>query len=357
MPNKPLIYRPTGPLVQQIKMASTKILGAKNIISKKFVVLTSGRNWIANILLDAILLHATRLYHPSEIIVVSSKTDDNLGPFLFFFKSAIRSILLKNNSIRPSLIFRTCYRTTACNLAKKHKIAFLEINEGELNKPRYLEMFKSLKADYCVSILWPKLISKEILDCFERTLNYHNSLLPSYRGSYSTQWSFYKKEKTTGYSFHLMTEKLDAGEVIFSNSVPISENSSVFQKEWEKTNLAAREMGEVLKFFICYKKSKKLQKCEYKASYFDCKDFLEIISIDYPNQLSGAEIMHRHRCFGNLNIRINDRMMSNIHKIRLYNYKQICIGSSEQIQTACGNYLVLNWSKIPDYWRTRVKQN
>ena len=45
--------------------------------------------------------------------------------------------------------------------------------------------------------------------------NIHFSLLPAYKGPVPLFWQLKNSEKTTGISIHQMTEKLDAGKVVF----------------------------------------------------------------------------------------------------------------------------------------------
>jgi methionyl-tRNA formyltransferase len=57
-------------------------------------------------------------------------------------------------------------------------------------------------------------------------VNVHPSLLPHFRGSAPIQWAIIKGEKTTGVSTMFLSEKLDAGDVLLSEIVPIREEDT-----------------------------------------------------------------------------------------------------------------------------------
>jgi len=46
------------------------------------------------------------------------------------------------------------------------------------------------------------------------TINYHDSLLPAYGGANATAWAIVNGERQHGISWHLMTEKIDAGNLV-----------------------------------------------------------------------------------------------------------------------------------------------
>ena len=55
-------------------------------------------------------------------------------------------------------------------------------------------------------------------------INRHNSLLPKNRGRITPFWVLYKSEKETGVSIHVVTEELDAGDIIVQKKFKIRSN-------------------------------------------------------------------------------------------------------------------------------------
>jgi folate-dependent phosphoribosylglycinamide formyltransferase PurN len=320
-------------------------------LEKKLVIFTSGRNWIANILLDAFLVQAVKHYQSDQILIFSTGIYKKSGVILFLIKSIIKFFAFKRKDFEFWIFFKECFRTTSFKIAKKYKIQIITADNFNLNQTKYISLFSKLKADYCFSIVWPFLISRDILDCFKYRYNYHNSLLPSYKGVYSTHWSFYKKENFTGFSFHHITKYLDSGEVVYRNEIPVHKHMSIFQAEWKKTNLAANEMEQIFDKCLNNKNNKIIQSVTRKIenSYFAFKDYYEIVSIFEPQKLSADEIIHRCRCFGYINVMVNGRLIKNIHTVLKIDNKSKINTNRNILKTNCGNYVIFKYDKIKTF--------
>lgn len=61
---------------------------------------------------------------------------------------------------------------------------------------------------------------------FRTLVNCHPSLLPFYRGPTPSHWCLYFGETATGYTFHHVVERIDAGEIIWQESVEIERGDS-----------------------------------------------------------------------------------------------------------------------------------
>lgn len=86
-----------------------------------------------------------------------------------------------------------------------------------------------------------KILNKYFIKNFNGIiLNIHPSLLPKYKGLNTYSKVLKNKEKITGCTVHLVTEKLDSGKVILQGKVKIIKNdniaslkSKVKKKEYE----------------------------------------------------------------------------------------------------------------------------
>lgn len=76
--------------------------------------------------------------------------------------------------------------------------------------------------DYLLSIYNPKLLTTTVLTQAKKlAVNYHNALLPKYRGSNATAWSILNGEKKHGITWHIIQAGLDKGPVLFQGSLDI----------------------------------------------------------------------------------------------------------------------------------------
>jgi methionyl-tRNA formyltransferase len=104
----------------------------------------------------------------------------------------------------------------------------------------------ALRPDFALSLICLQVFRAPLLAAFQRAINYHPGVLPAYRGLNPTAWSLYRGEPLTGFSYHLMTERIDEGPVVVSGAVPVVSGTSVAELEWAKTPLAAACADRVL---------------------------------------------------------------------------------------------------------------
>ena len=60
-------------------------------------------------------------------------------------------------------------------------------------------------------------------------INYHNSYLPRYQGGNAITWAIFNEEKYTGSTWHYVTDKTDAGDIIWQSKFEIHENAKAYE--------------------------------------------------------------------------------------------------------------------------------
>jgi len=90
--------------------------------------------------------------------------------------------------------------------------------------------------DVLISVLYPFIIEKEILNKAKiASVNLHQAPLPHYRGCNSVSHAIINGEKKYGITFHLMSEKLDSGDIIERKMFDINEKITAYEL-YEKAN-------------------------------------------------------------------------------------------------------------------------
>ena len=85
------------------------------------------------------------------------------------------------------------------------------------------------KADVLFSVHYRTRITGRILKALRYgAINLHPSLLPKYRGYFSTPWAIINGEKYTGFTYHYMDEKFDLGNIILQKPVRIRRYDTSF---------------------------------------------------------------------------------------------------------------------------------
>lgn len=111
--------------------------------------------------------------------------------------------------------------------------------------PASIELLKSLNADLGVG--FGTNILKENVFGIPRlgTINFHNGLVPYYRGGPPVFWELFNEESELGLTVHWMAAQVDAGDVILQEKVPlVYDNSYGIDYERFITDYRARLAGK-----------------------------------------------------------------------------------------------------------------
>ncbi|MGQ0541968.1 MAG: AMP-binding protein, partial [Blastocatellia bacterium] len=89
------------------------------------------------------------------------------------------------------------------------------------------EQLKGITFDYLFSIVNQHILTEDTLRLPKKlAINYHDAPLPFYAGTHATSWAIINGERKHGISWHLMSDVVDAGDILKQRSVEISENDT-----------------------------------------------------------------------------------------------------------------------------------
>lgn len=90
------------------------------------------------------------------------------------------------------------------------------------NAPVFIKRLGRLEPDIILSVFFRRVLSGETLALASfGAFNIHASLLPRYRGRCPLNWVLINGEEKTGATLHVMTEEVDAGDILARRSIPI----------------------------------------------------------------------------------------------------------------------------------------
>ena len=93
-----------------------------------------------------------------------------------------------------------------------------------LRDPEVLKLLQTMQPELIAVVAYGRLLPPEILHLPPLgCVNVHGSLLPKYRGSAPVQWAVLNGDRVTGVSTMYLAERMDAGDVIFSEETAIGE--------------------------------------------------------------------------------------------------------------------------------------
>lgn len=105
-------------------------------------------------------------------------------------------------------------------LIKKHKLNDIKLKSA--NSDEFRKEVLRLNADIILIGSWAEKLKPEIFNMPKiATINVHPSLLPRYRGPNPYLQTIWNQEEYSGVTFHLVTDKLDAGEILAQQRVDI----------------------------------------------------------------------------------------------------------------------------------------
>lgn len=122
--------------------------------------------------------------------------------------------------------------------------------------------------DYLLSIVNSAILSSRILSLAKyAAINYHDSILPKYAGLNATTWAIINNEKEHGITWHIMTERLDAGDILLQESFPIDAEETCLSLNLKCYETAINSFKELLIILEGASAKKIIQNNELRTLY------------------------------------------------------------------------------------------
>ncbi|MFH1798917.1 MAG: methionyl-tRNA formyltransferase [Candidatus Omnitrophota bacterium] len=131
----------------------------------------------------------------------------------------------------------------------------------------FIEILKKQQADVFVVIDYGRILPSEVLTAARKyCINLHPSLLPKYRGPAPINRAILNGEKETGLTVMKINERMDAGDILTQERVPIKETDNALSLS-EK--LSAQGANLILKVLDAIEQGKEtfVKQDESKATY------------------------------------------------------------------------------------------
>lgn len=189
----------------------------------------------------------------------------------------------------------------ACNsIARRWRIPVLRAGARGVNDPGFVARVESLAPDATLNLMAAQIYRAPLLDACKRPINYHNGLLPQYRGVAATGWSIYRHAPRSGYTFHGMTEQVDGGPILLQGAVPVGPQASARAVERAKTRRACADLSRCVDLLVSGSHARVAQ--EGPASSFSRADLRAICTVEKPHELTLDELRLRLRAFEMLDL-------------------------------------------------------
>jgi Formyl transferase len=197
------------------------------------------------------------------------------------------------------------FLASCSSLARRHRIPLLAPRERGVNDPRFVEQLRALGADATIGLMVGQIFRAPLLDACKLPLNYHDGVLPRYRGVAATAWSIYERADESGFTFHVMTEEVDGGPVLLEGAVPLAPEAALWPTERAKTRLACSQLSSLFDLLLAGSGSASTQGGRGRS--FSRADVRAIRAVEQPGAITVQELELRLRAFESLELTLAGR--------------------------------------------------
>ncbi|WHY79289.1 methionyl-tRNA formyltransferase [Neobacillus sp. WH10] len=121
----------------------------------------------------------------------------------------------------------------------------------KIRQEEELAKILSLQPDLIVTAAFGQILPKKLLDAPKfGCINVHASLLPELRGGAPIHYAIMQGKKKTGVTIMYMVEKLDAGDMLTSVEVPITEDDNVGTLHEKLSDAGSKLLSETLPLLL-----------------------------------------------------------------------------------------------------------
>lgn len=108
-----------------------------------------------------------------------------------------------------------------------------------ISDTNFIDLLKSISPELIVLISYGKILPKTIINIPSlEAINVHPSLLPKYRGAAPIEWALINGDEETGITVITIREKVDAGEIIRQQRVPVEREDDIFSLKKRLSEIA-----------------------------------------------------------------------------------------------------------------------
>jgi methionyl-tRNA formyltransferase len=155
-----------------------------------------------------------------------------MNSFIFFGGKTIGNFIL-NGLIEQKLVPTgvVCYRNiledTLLEKCEQLGVKILRLHNFKNNQDQLVEFIKELSPKFYISVAFPFVLSKEILEMVELPINIHTGALPRYRGHHPLSAALLNNEPVQATTVHFMVEEVDAGKVLLQDFISVSNEDDI----------------------------------------------------------------------------------------------------------------------------------
>lgn len=131
-------------------------------------------------------------------------------------------------------------------LAKAYDIAYEPVDNP--NQPEFTDALQQRAPELLISVACPYILKEKLLGIPPRgCINIHHAPLPRYKGMMPTFWQLYHGEQQLGVTIHYMAAKVDEGDALLQESLPVTPGESLHESIRRSKRHGAHCMAKVVR--------------------------------------------------------------------------------------------------------------
>jgi phosphoribosylglycinamide formyltransferase-1 len=169
--------------------------------------------------------------------------------------SNMRALVEQARNYRVVLVASNKTQAQGLDWAREHGVQTWALDSKGIDREDYDRMVSTVLDEHGVGTValagFMRILSPWFVECWAgRIVNIHPSLLPKYRGLDTHSRAIEAGDPVSGCSVHIVTEELDAGEVLGQTEVQIEPNDSAVTLEQRVLAAEHRLYPQVLNEFV-----------------------------------------------------------------------------------------------------------
>ncbi|MBI4432927.1 MAG: phosphoribosylglycinamide formyltransferase [Candidatus Omnitrophica bacterium] len=190
------------------------------------------------------------------------RSGTRLAVFCSGFGSNFQAIIdaVKKKKLNAHIALMVCDKPGAYAVTRAHKagIPVVLIQPGHFTSCGDYErilvsILKSQNVDWIVLAGFMRIFSPVFVHAFKkRIVNIHPSYLPAFKGAHAIRDAFQAGVKETGVTVHLVTEKVDAGPILYQQKIDILKNETLKSLEAKIHKIEHRVYPKAIQETICH---------------------------------------------------------------------------------------------------------
>jgi methionyl-tRNA formyltransferase len=131
-------------------------------------------------------------------------------------------------------------------LAKAYNIPYEHV--ANPNQPEFTDALQQRAPELLISVACPYILKEKVLSIPQRgCINIHHAPLPRYKGMMPTFWQLFHGEQQLGVTIHYMAAKVDEGDALLQESLPVTPGESLHQSIRRSKRHGAHCMARVVR--------------------------------------------------------------------------------------------------------------